>query len=430
MIWGIVSHYNAASSRRISNNFRRFSDRIRKQGLKLIVLEVAYGNAPFSVGANCADKVIQFRSDTVLWHKERLFNLALQHLPRDCDAVCWLDGDVLFENPDWVVETRDALNSYKIIQPFDYCVWLPPGIETIGISDTTYPSVSNEAGRLHSFGFGWKNFGPHALEAGILHGHVGFAWAARRDIIEEIGFYDKAIVGSGDLLIAHAYVGCDTLLQRWDAIYSELFIDDYRRWADKAKQVVNGNVGYIEGTLNHLWHGLSSSRAYLSRLRKIDELGYDPARDLQIGADGLYEWSGNKEELARYVEEYFYSRSEDGASDDLANFIFLDGFYEDEGGFRWGQSYAVLKVIQDVENCTLRIRNDMLNCFDKAQTVRVALNDRIISEALLTDDNVRTIEIGKLRPGDILRFNSDFEFTPSAFGSEDNRNLSFKFLSR
>ena len=54
----------------------------------------------------------------MLWQKERLLNLALAALPDRCDAVAWLDCDVVFEDDDWPARAVEALQRFPLIQPF------------------------------------------------------------------------------------------------------------------------------------------------------------------------------------------------------------------------------------------------------------------------------------------------------------------------
>ena len=37
-----------------------------------------------------------------------------------------------------------------------------------------------------------------------IHGHTGFAWGARREVLDQVPLFDRAIVGTADHIIAHA----------------------------------------------------------------------------------------------------------------------------------------------------------------------------------------------------------------------------------
>jgi hypothetical protein len=74
-----------------------------------VVVELAFGDAPFELRPEDGDRVIQLRASAVLWQKERLLSIAREHLPPECDKVVWLDADVLFENDGWVARTSELL---------------------------------------------------------------------------------------------------------------------------------------------------------------------------------------------------------------------------------------------------------------------------------------------------------------------------------
>ena len=71
--------------------------------------------------------LLRIRSEHVLWQKERLINVALGHLPKHVKKVAWLDCDILFSNPNWLIETSELLDNYPIVQPFQTANRLPRG---------------------------------------------------------------------------------------------------------------------------------------------------------------------------------------------------------------------------------------------------------------------------------------------------------------
>ena len=44
---------------------------------------------------------------------------------------------------------------------------------------------------------------------------------------------------------------------------------------------------------------------------------FDPEADLRLGSEGCWEWNANRPELRRWAVEYFASRQEDGAVEEL-----------------------------------------------------------------------------------------------------------------
>ena len=127
--WGVTTYFNPAAYATKLRNLETFATRLRQQGLKLLIVELAFGEAPFAVPCELADSILRLRSNAVLWQKERLLNLALSQLPEVCDKVAWLDGDILFTNDEWVSQTSRLLEEHQVVQPYQLAAWLPPAGE-------------------------------------------------------------------------------------------------------------------------------------------------------------------------------------------------------------------------------------------------------------------------------------------------------------
>ncbi|NNM05455.1 MAG: hypothetical protein HKO65_10160, partial [Gemmatimonadetes bacterium] len=207
-MWGIVSLFNPAGYGNKLENFRIFSENVRRQGLPLLVVECAFGDAEFEVPEQLCDRLVRRRTSTVMWQKERLLNIGLEHLPDECDKVAWVDADVIFENDDWVQETARLLEAYCVVQPYAKAHWLKRGKRRPSFRWRA-SAGPKDGGWMPGMGFkmtrtpDWDK----ALEKYHLHGHLGFAWAIRREIIERHGFYDAQILGNGDFVMAHAMYG-------------------------------------------------------------------------------------------------------------------------------------------------------------------------------------------------------------------------------
>src|SRR5262249_31410323 len=148
-------------------------------GLPLLTVECAFCDDGFELPA--APDVLRVRGRDVMWQKERLLNAALPHLPPECVAVAWLDGDVLFQREDWALQTRSLLERVPLVQPFDQAIRLPRGVLVYdGVGDV-YDGFAATYARQ-----------PQRLLRGdfAAHGHTGFAWAARRELVERHGLYD------------------------------------------------------------------------------------------------------------------------------------------------------------------------------------------------------------------------------------------------
>ena len=300
-LWVITTYFNPGGYRTKRENYDRFRERINGR-IPLLTVECAFGDAGFELPP--ARSVVQVRGRDVMWQKERLLNVALERLPASCANVAWLDADVTFENGDWAREAVLRLAHCPVLQLFDRAVRLPRGALADDGTAEAYPGFAAVAAR-----------DPNRLLSGdfAAHGHTGFAWAARRAVLAGRGFYDACIAGSGDHMMAHAFAG------DWTSACVDRIIGTANRhcsyfvaWSKGIYQRVRANVGFVPGSVLHLWHGEVRDRRYVDRNRELAAFGFDPARDIRVGASGCWEWASTKPELHRWARDYFGQRREDG----------------------------------------------------------------------------------------------------------------------
>ncbi|WP_129677916.1 hypothetical protein [Candidatus Chloroploca sp. Khr17] len=110
-LWCVTAYFNPAHYRTRPANYARFAAPLRAAGIPLLTVECAFGDDPFELPPG--PDVIQVQARDVLWQKERLINLGVSHLPPQAQKVAWLDGDILFTNPDWAVETAALLDAVQ-----------------------------------------------------------------------------------------------------------------------------------------------------------------------------------------------------------------------------------------------------------------------------------------------------------------------------
>jgi len=239
---------------------------------------------------------------SLLWHKEALLNGIISKSPKEYQYVFWLDTDVIFTNKNWLVEAVDVLHKSNIVQPFEYCVHLDQDqIEPHFDITHEYEFASTPQKRHPNL---WKSFGSNH-EIGLScdqnydkHGHVGFAWGARREVLDAVPLYDKALVGGADHIIAHAGAGhiphpCITKSFTED-------IDAVNQWSRKFYSAVRGKIGYVHGDLYHIWHGEVAKRQYLKR---IQEHTPEIKKITEKDKNGLYVTQDDT-----YVKKYFNER--------------------------------------------------------------------------------------------------------------------------
>lgn len=311
-MWGVFAFFNPLRSVILEQHLERAATAARRQGLPTLIVELAFGDAPFRIPLTVADRVLQLRSTCVLWHKERLLNLGIAALPAECRFVTWLDGDVLFENDQWVNETIARLDQHPVVQPFERVTWTDA--EGASPAPGTAPGGVGEGHELLGMGrvLAEASDRPHTLADYVRHGHTGFGWSARREVIEQHGLYDGAIVGGGDYVNAHIFAAnADFLAGR--NLYARLLTEpqraDIRRWGLPLAEEIAGDIGWTPGRVTHLYHGPSSGRRYTERQALLREDRFDPVADLARDDSGCWRWNSDKPRLHQRVHDYFFARA-------------------------------------------------------------------------------------------------------------------------
>jgi hypothetical protein len=237
--------------------------------------------------------------------------LALAALPNDCRKVAWLDCDIVFGAADWAEHANRLLDRFAIIQLFKNVHNLSPNWTSLGDYRThiefTRPSAafSISSGQPAATSIG------HSLESREGTSANGFAWAARRDLLDQHGFYDACILGGGDRAMNCAANRCfDELFKRH--YMNQRQQDRFVTWAEPFFEAVRGEVGYLESDILHLWHGKVCDRGTRSRHEGLQKYQFDPFIDIAQDANGCWRWNSPKREMHDYVRRYFSSRREDG----------------------------------------------------------------------------------------------------------------------
>ena len=297
----VTSYYNPCGFRARAENFERFAEPIRAAGIPLVIVEACFGDETTTLPAAHASLRIQARD--VLWHKERLLDLGTGWLPAHCTKVAWLDADILFENENGQSPRPSLLETSgsRSRSP-----------KPCGVTRHAEPREGDDV--FESFASVFVNR-PEELTHGKFerHGHTGFAWAARRDLVARHGFYDACIAGSGDHMMAHAFAGdlesrCITRMVGTGGRH----LAHYKRWGRKLHEELRAQLSFVPGRLRHLWHGTIENRRYAQRNKELIELAFDPKEDIRISNTGCWEWASDKPELHAWARRYFVERKKRG----------------------------------------------------------------------------------------------------------------------
>jgi hypothetical protein len=266
--------------------YKQFAEWIQASGVKLLTVEVAFGERPFVLTDASEPWNLQLRTRHELWHKERALNLGLHHLAQldpKWDYVAWMDADVRIARTDWHTEAVHLLQHYAIIQLFSESRILGPQHEGIFTCNSIGKTIS-----IHGL-TGWGGNPGVTTGEYLKQGHPGLGWAFRRDELNDIGgWLDTCVNGSGDLHMAACYAG------DWSLVTSPKSSPGYRaaisKYGELCERYVRRNISFMRGSIDHYWHGRSSERGYQHRWTLIDKYQFDPYADLIPDIQGLWKW--------------------------------------------------------------------------------------------------------------------------------------------
>ena len=278
--------------------YRDFERHMLASGVDLTVVECAYGDRRHMLAGTPGVRHVGVRAKTMIWTKENLLNIGIARLPDSAKYVAWIDADLRFRRAAWASETVHALQLYDVVQPWSDCYDLGPNDE----------HVQAHRGFCRQWRDGRPIGSPYATFA-----HPGYAWAATRQALEWVGgLIETAALGAGDHHMALALIG-----RVEDSIPGTLG-DAYRRpllaWQARAGRHIAGNIGAVDGTIEHAWHGAKARRRYIERWDVLARHDFDPEQDLRRNTWGVLELAGNKPALRRDVDAYFRQRDEDANS--------------------------------------------------------------------------------------------------------------------
>jgi hypothetical protein len=301
--WCVTALFNPAGYRSRMENYHIFAERLARQQVPLLTVEMASADQPFSLPAK--ERTYQLRGQSVLWQKERLINHAISQLPAECDRVAWLDADALL--PDgWVELLMERLEQYDFVQLFQTVIHMKPGQTAYG--GERLHELVGIARQYQEQGPAWL---PLRLLGHLPYAEPGFDWAARRQALAATkGLYDRAIVGAGDCILADCLL--DSIgLHPYILGLTAAMVREIGAWQQAFRAGDRMSVGYLPVDLYHLWHGNLQGRDYNARERIYRRHDFDPQQDLRLEG-GVWEWASDKPELHQDVLNYFKGRKEDG----------------------------------------------------------------------------------------------------------------------
>ena len=271
---------------------KRFDDEV---DVKLFIVELIYPNQKYIITEHKNPNHLQLKADIPIWHKENMINIGVKKLlPKKWKAMAWIDADIEFENVSWAMDTLKILNGCKdIVQLFSHACDLDQNKLSMSV--------------FNSFGYQLSK-GNKYCNHGINFWHPGFAWACTRKAYEKMGgLYEKAILGSGDHIMALSFIGEGNKSIHGDS--DESYKISVKEFESKAK---NLRFGYTPGVIRHYYHGSKVNRKYSERWKILIDHKFNPETMIERNSDDiLVPTSTYPQGLLDDIMTYFKERNED-----------------------------------------------------------------------------------------------------------------------
>ena len=152
--------------------YEDFKYMVERAGVKLMTVEVAFANREFAVTKPGDPWNLQLRTNSELWLKENLINLAVARIPQDWSYVAWVDADIAFARHDWANETIRKLQHHPVVQMWSQATDLTPDYETLQGHRSFAWCYHND---------GEPKMGRYGMHGRKHHWHPGYGWAWRRE---------------------------------------------------------------------------------------------------------------------------------------------------------------------------------------------------------------------------------------------------------
>ena len=278
--------FDYIGSARILMNYLYMVEKLKLANIPVFTLElVINGKQPKIKDA------FHVYGSSFLFQKEHLLRLLETYIPPKFTKLACLDADIIFDNPDWYDTLSEALETHDVIQPFKEAFWLNLDYTEIQL---TAQSVCNYNPKLRT-----KFFTP-----GLVKFHTGFGWCFRREWYNKVGYYDLAVIGSGDTVFSHALFNFTQIPKSQEF---NLYLQTMYTWWEKN----TGDVRFssLNTKVYHMYHGSINNRQYYDRYKPFKE--YTNIEDIiSKNENDAYELI--VPELNEHMFNFFKTRNDDG----------------------------------------------------------------------------------------------------------------------
>jgi hypothetical protein len=306
-IWAVSCLFAFTPSHFRSRNYKIFRENLKNHNVKLLTVEFN-PEGIYELTKEDADILIQLSDGDIMWQKERLLNIGIDHLPTDTDIVLILDTDIIFSHEDMIDRIVKKINDYKVVQCYSHTMQLHP-LFLMNIDKINFFKIDNTKNYFFH-DVNRSSFLKEFLDPMGAHkaGEIGLAWAYRYDVIKKIKLFDHNIIGAGDNATMCAFI---RIFKPFNIIGTG---NSWFKYCDLARQYVDlKDVSYLEDTIIYsLYHGEVKDKNYVHRHEIIEKHNFDSTKQLIIKEGLPFKFDETVgDELKQEIKDYFINRKED-----------------------------------------------------------------------------------------------------------------------
>ena len=252
-------------------------------------------------------KLVEISEGSILWQRERFWNIALENIGSHNEIVVWIDADVVFPDNAWVERLEKQLTQSAMVHLFSSIA----DVQCFGNGFTSTKTVRQSIVKMGQRP-GELACDQYFSRSGIslsLGYSPGFAWAAYAELITDICFPDFLILGSGDKAFLAAALGYQR--EYANALQLNPWLKKrYLTWAKTVHERIKGRIGYIKNDILHIAQGAYEHRRYCDRYSIIASSDFSLPRFLEINTQGAWVWSDEGNQYAERIQAYFEGRDD------------------------------------------------------------------------------------------------------------------------
>jgi hypothetical protein len=240
-------YFNYNNDWRQKRNFTKFLEQWKDYYQNMIVGIVDYGDIDFEIP--CEKIIIQGDINKRIWSKEILINKIVEKI--DTDYILWIDGDIIYENLDWLNNLDDVIGDKDFVQLFETINYLGENGEVLESHKSLASDKSYNVD--HLLGKGYK---------------PGGSWMTRTKLLKSKPLFEKMLVGGGDTILSYALYGTENgwTLNKVKEGSNEVY-EEAKKWiSDFGKK----KVGHLSVNIDHLYHGDLKDRNYNDRYKNLE----------------------------------------------------------------------------------------------------------------------------------------------------------------